>query len=86
MNPVVTPTWLSARLQDPNTIILDATLAPALAPHPPSTLSTIGKRTRNSLKVGRLSAEVLLKYYISNHVLTIFSPRFHQLVFASVVF
>jgi len=27
MNPLVTPTWLSARLQDPNTIILDATLA-----------------------------------------------------------
>ena len=24
MNPLVTPTWLSARLQDPNTIILDA--------------------------------------------------------------
>ena len=28
MNPLVTPTWLSARLQDPNTIILDATLPP----------------------------------------------------------
>jgi thiosulfate/3-mercaptopyruvate sulfurtransferase len=28
MNPIVTPAWLSARLQDPNTIILDATLPP----------------------------------------------------------
>ena len=28
MNPLVTPTWLSARLQNPNTIILDATLPP----------------------------------------------------------
>jgi thiosulfate/3-mercaptopyruvate sulfurtransferase len=28
MNPLVTPAWLSARLQDPNTIILDATLPP----------------------------------------------------------
>jgi thiosulfate/3-mercaptopyruvate sulfurtransferase len=28
MNPLVEPTWLSARLQDPNTIILDATLPP----------------------------------------------------------
>src|ERR1700758_1094028 len=28
MNPLVAPTWLSARLQDPNTIILDATLPP----------------------------------------------------------
>jgi thiosulfate/3-mercaptopyruvate sulfurtransferase len=28
MNPLVTPTWLAARLQDPNTIILDATLPP----------------------------------------------------------
>jgi thiosulfate/3-mercaptopyruvate sulfurtransferase len=28
MNPIVTPEWLSARLQDPNTIILDATLPP----------------------------------------------------------
>jgi thiosulfate/3-mercaptopyruvate sulfurtransferase len=28
MNPLVTPTWLSSRLQDPNTIILDATLPP----------------------------------------------------------
>src|SRR5437899_1598541 len=28
MNPLVTPTWLSARLSDPNTIILDATLPP----------------------------------------------------------
>jgi thiosulfate/3-mercaptopyruvate sulfurtransferase len=28
MNPLVTPTWLSTRLQDPNTIILDATLPP----------------------------------------------------------
>jgi thiosulfate/3-mercaptopyruvate sulfurtransferase len=28
MNPLVTPPWLVARLQDPNTIILDATLPP----------------------------------------------------------
>ncbi|MBB5342753.1 3-mercaptopyruvate sulfurtransferase [Tunturibacter empetritectus] len=28
MNPLVTPEWLSPRLQDPNTIILDATLPP----------------------------------------------------------
>jgi thiosulfate/3-mercaptopyruvate sulfurtransferase len=28
MNPLVTPTWLSARLQNPNIIILDATLPP----------------------------------------------------------
>jgi thiosulfate/3-mercaptopyruvate sulfurtransferase len=28
MNPLVTPAWLSARLQDPNTVILDATLPP----------------------------------------------------------
>ena len=28
MNPLVTPTWLAARLQDPNIIILDATLPP----------------------------------------------------------
>jgi thiosulfate/3-mercaptopyruvate sulfurtransferase len=28
MNPLVSPSWLSARLQDPNTILLDATLPP----------------------------------------------------------
>jgi thiosulfate/3-mercaptopyruvate sulfurtransferase len=28
MNPLVTPAWLAARLQDPDTIILDATLPP----------------------------------------------------------
>jgi thiosulfate/3-mercaptopyruvate sulfurtransferase len=28
MNPLVSPTWLAARLQDPNTIVLDATLPP----------------------------------------------------------
>jgi thiosulfate/3-mercaptopyruvate sulfurtransferase len=28
MNPLVTPTWLAARLKDPDTVILDATLAP----------------------------------------------------------
>jgi thiosulfate/3-mercaptopyruvate sulfurtransferase len=28
MNPLVSPAWLSTRLQDPNTIILDATLPP----------------------------------------------------------
>src|SRR5438874_5254206 len=28
MNPLVTPSWLSTRLQDPNIIILDATLPP----------------------------------------------------------
>ena len=28
MNPLVTPVWLSARLQNPDTIILDATLPP----------------------------------------------------------
>jgi thiosulfate/3-mercaptopyruvate sulfurtransferase len=28
MNPLVTPTWLAAQLEDPNTIILDATLPP----------------------------------------------------------
>jgi thiosulfate/3-mercaptopyruvate sulfurtransferase len=28
MNPLVTPAWLSARLDDPNTVILDATLPP----------------------------------------------------------
>ncbi len=28
MNPLVTPTWLAAHLNDPNTIILDATLPP----------------------------------------------------------
>jgi thiosulfate/3-mercaptopyruvate sulfurtransferase len=29
MTPLVSPEWLAARLQDPNTIILDATLPPA---------------------------------------------------------
>ena len=34
MNPLVTPTWLAARLQDPNTVILDATLPPVgVTPH-----------------------------------------------------
>src|SRR3977135_630894 len=28
MTPLVTPTWLAAHLQNPNTIILDATLPP----------------------------------------------------------
>jgi thiosulfate/3-mercaptopyruvate sulfurtransferase len=28
MTPLVTPTWLAARLEDPNTIVLDATLPP----------------------------------------------------------
>ena len=28
MNPLVEPAWLAARLQDPSTIILDATLPP----------------------------------------------------------
>jgi len=28
MNPLVTPSWLTARLQDPNTVVLDATLPP----------------------------------------------------------
>jgi thiosulfate/3-mercaptopyruvate sulfurtransferase len=28
MNPLVTPTWLTARLQNPDTIVLDATLPP----------------------------------------------------------
>jgi len=28
MNPLVTPAWLAARLQDPSTVILDATLPP----------------------------------------------------------
>src|SRR4030081_653595 len=28
MNPLVSPTWLSTRLQDPNTILLHATLPP----------------------------------------------------------
>ncbi len=28
MNPLVEPAWLAARLQDPNTVILDATLPP----------------------------------------------------------
>ncbi len=28
MNPLVDPAWLAARLQDPNTIVLDATLPP----------------------------------------------------------
>src|SRR5258708_10174220 len=28
MNPLVTPSWLASRLQNPNTIVLDATLAP----------------------------------------------------------
>jgi thiosulfate/3-mercaptopyruvate sulfurtransferase len=28
MNPLVTPSWLAARIHDPNTIILDATLPP----------------------------------------------------------
>jgi thiosulfate/3-mercaptopyruvate sulfurtransferase len=28
MNPLVAPSWLAARLQDPNTIVLDATLPP----------------------------------------------------------
>jgi thiosulfate/3-mercaptopyruvate sulfurtransferase len=28
MTPLVTPTWLASRLQDPNTIVLDATLPP----------------------------------------------------------
>ena len=29
MNPLVTPAWLAARLQNPNTVVLDATLPPA---------------------------------------------------------
>ncbi len=29
MNPLVTPTWLAARLSNPDTVILDATLPPA---------------------------------------------------------
>jgi len=28
MNPIVTPSWLASRLQDPGTIVLDATLPP----------------------------------------------------------
>src|SRR5580658_1708791 len=28
MNPLVTPVWLAARLEDPSTVILDATLPP----------------------------------------------------------
>jgi thiosulfate/3-mercaptopyruvate sulfurtransferase len=28
MNPLVTPAWLAARLDDPNTVVLDATLPP----------------------------------------------------------
>ena len=28
MNPLVTPAWLAARLQNPNTVVLDATLPP----------------------------------------------------------
>src|SRR4051812_33717536 len=28
MNPLVTPAWLAPRLQDPTTVILDATLPP----------------------------------------------------------
>jgi thiosulfate/3-mercaptopyruvate sulfurtransferase len=34
MNPLVTPSWLAARLQNPNTIILDATLPPVGVTHP----------------------------------------------------
>src|ERR1700689_4165661 len=28
MNPLLTPVWLAARLEDPNTVVLDATLPP----------------------------------------------------------
>jgi thiosulfate/3-mercaptopyruvate sulfurtransferase len=36
MSPLVTTIWLAARLSDPNTVILDATLAPPGATPPPA--------------------------------------------------
>ena len=37
MNPLVTPAWLAARLNDPGTVILDATLPPVGVTPPPDT-------------------------------------------------
>jgi thiosulfate/3-mercaptopyruvate sulfurtransferase len=39
MNPLVTPSWLAARLQDPNTIVFDATLPPVGVTPPVDTRS-----------------------------------------------
>jgi thiosulfate/3-mercaptopyruvate sulfurtransferase len=39
MNPLVTPDWLAARLNDPNTVILDATLPPVGVTPPVDTRS-----------------------------------------------
>ena len=39
MNPLVTPSWLASRLQNPDTIILDATLPPAGVTPPVDTRS-----------------------------------------------
>lgn len=39
MNPLVSPAWLAARLQDPNTVILDATLPPVGVTPPVDTRS-----------------------------------------------
>jgi hypothetical protein len=53
--------------------------------HPtPTTFDDPESKNRNSLKVGRLSAEVLLEYCISNHVLTTFHHRLTSRFFASV--
>ena len=39
MNPLVTPTWLAGRLQNPNTVVLDATLPPVGVTPPVDTRS-----------------------------------------------
>lgn len=39
MNPLVSPSWLASRLQDPNTVILDATLPPVGVTPPVDTRS-----------------------------------------------
>ncbi len=39
MNPLVTPSWLAARLQDPNAVVLDATLPPVGVTPPVDTRS-----------------------------------------------
>jgi thiosulfate/3-mercaptopyruvate sulfurtransferase len=39
MNPLVTPSWLAGRLQDPSTIVLDATLPPVGVTPPVDTRS-----------------------------------------------
>jgi len=63
---------------------------PRVAPHPHRHLRRSGSELEIPLKIGRLSAAVLLGRCISNHVLTTVSPSSHHVFtsrfFASVVF